>query len=313
MKLHTMMLALSLALSSAASAEVLFSIDLSTKAVCRIDTASGAVAPLDPITDFNGTVTDMEFLGNRLFALANVSPNKRLLELDTTSGQIISSVVVTDGGMPIVNSAEGLGADDKGNLLISYWFPGTNATLSGQVGILGLDGAITFPMFLGRDMDGLCRRYAGGMFGLDREPGAGVDRNSVFLVTHSPPTSTDVNNIPFDTVLNGVDDLTQTRSGLYTLDFITKRVVRLSAANGVVLDSVAYDSAYIFAEVASPPPCPGDADGDRDRDFADITTVLTLFGSPVTASDIGDADGDGDVDFADITAVLQDFSAPCFQ
>lgn len=298
--------------SGAASAEWLYSVDVPTKRLCRVDTATGVVEVIGTLNDFNGSINDLEFLGERLFALANVSPNKRLIELDVFTGQIISSEVITDGGTPIVNASEGLGSDDKGNLLISFWFPGTPTTLSGQLGILGLDGAITLATPLGRDMDGLTRRFAGGMFSVDREPGAGVDQNTIFTVTHAPPTSGDLNVIPFGAVMNGVDDLAQTRTGLYTLDFATKNVIRLNPTTGTVLGSAPYNSAFTFSQVAAPPPCRGDADGDGDRDFADITAVLTAFNMPATPFALGDADGDGDVDFADITAVLETFAVACF-
>jgi hypothetical protein len=59
--------------------------------------------------------------------------------------------------------------------------------------------------------------------------------------------------------------------------------------------------------------CIGDADGDGDRDFADVTSVLANFGNvnfPVL-NGLGDADHDGSVTFADVTAVLANFGMPC--
>ncbi|MBL8745086.1 MAG: hypothetical protein JNK58_01880, partial [Phycisphaerae bacterium] len=59
-------------------------------------------------------------------------------------------------------------------------------------------------------------------------------------------------------------------------------------------------------------PCIGDADGDRDIDFADITAVLASFTSAyITPGGPGDADKDGDVDFADITSALTNFNTTC--
>lgn len=63
------------------------------------------------------------------------------------------------------------------------------------------------------------------------------------------------------------------------------------------------------------PACEGDADGDRDRDFADISNVLTNFGMMYQPAPPGvfpgDANGNGAVDFADVTAVLTSFGLAC--
>lgn len=63
------------------------------------------------------------------------------------------------------------------------------------------------------------------------------------------------------------------------------------------------------------PACSGDADGDRDRDFPDITSVLSNFGATYQPAPPGvfpgDANGDGAVNFADTTAVLQSFGIAC--
>ncbi|MBI5866418.1 MAG: hypothetical protein HZB38_18260 [Planctomycetes bacterium] len=59
-------------------------------------------------------------------------------------------------------------------------------------------------------------------------------------------------------------------------------------------------------------PCPGDLNGDGVVDLADLTTLLSHFGtaSGATAGD-GDMDGDGDVDLADLTALLSQFGTTC--
>ncbi|MBL8746522.1 MAG: choice-of-anchor B family protein [Phycisphaerae bacterium] len=69
---------------------------------------------------------------------------------------------------------------------------------------------------------------------------------------------------------------------------------------------------YVDCTAVPPPGCPGDSDGDLDRDFADITAVLANFGVIYATFDgLGDADHDGAVTFADITAVLGQFGLPC--
>ncbi len=57
--------------------------------------------------------------------------------------------------------------------------------------------------------------------------------------------------------------------------------------------------------------CPGDTDGDGDRDFADITAVLANFGETGAPFILGDVDGNGEVNFADVTAVVVAFGMPC--
>ncbi len=54
--------------------------------------------------------------------------------------------------------------------------------------------------------------------------------------------------------------------------------------------------------------CLGDADGDKDVDFQDITAVLSGWG---TNGPLGDANCDGIVNFADVTAVLSAFGTMC--
>lgn len=66
---------------------------------------------------------------------------------------------------------------------------------------------------------------------------------------------------------------------------------------------------------SAPPPvlCDGDADSDNDRDFADITDILTHFGTDYSPDPTGpgDANHDSQVNFADVTSTLQNFNLPC--
>lgn len=60
------------------------------------------------------------------------------------------------------------------------------------------------------------------------------------------------------------------------------------------------------------PPCEGDADASGTVNFADISAVLTNWGSNyLPSTGTGDANGTGIVDFADITAVLQGWGIAC--
>jgi hypothetical protein len=65
-------------------------------------------------------------------------------------------------------------------------------------------------------------------------------------------------------------------------------------------------------EVQAPPAhCPGDADGNGEVNFADITSVLTHFNTATTPGGPGDANADGVVDFSDVTSVLTNWGSDC--
>lgn len=71
-------------------------------------------------------------------------------------------------------------------------------------------------------------------------------------------------------------------------------------AAGTIVDMGAFEVAGVVA----PPTMPGDANGDGQVNFADITEVLTNWGFCPGSCCPSDVDHDGDVDFADITEVL---------
>ena len=61
-----------------------------------------------------------------------------------------------------------------------------------------------------------------------------------------------------------------------------------------------------------PVPCPPDLNGDDTVDLADLTQLLSNFGTLVGASHSdGDSDGDADVDLADLTFLLSNFGLSC--
>lgn len=300
-----------LSLSPSLHAQRVYSVDVGTKSLVRLDTATAAVTDIGQLPGFNGTILDLEFSGNRLYALANVSPNKVLMELNIATGNILSSTVITVDGAPLTSVSEGLGAGEKGALFISYDNSGmVGASNSNHVGVLGVDGVVLDPRNVGRDCDGLGVRFSGRLWGNDRDTIA--MQNVIFTVSHDFAATVHINDIPFSATINGIDELTQTRAGLFALDFLTKRLHRFDPIDATLTSSIPYDPAYTFVAIAAPPPCAGDADGDGDRDFADITAVLTAFGLPNYPFGPGDADGDGDGDFADVTEVLTLFGLACY-
>lgn len=59
-------------------------------------------------------------------------------------------------------------------------------------------------------------------------------------------------------------------------------------------------------------PCPGDLDGSGAVDLADLTTLLSNFGTLAGATAaMGDLDGDGDVDLNDLTSLMSLFGTSC--
>ena len=59
-------------------------------------------------------------------------------------------------------------------------------------------------------------------------------------------------------------------------------------------------------------PCPGDLDGDYDVDLADLSQLLSNYGTAQGASyEDGDLDGDGDVDLSDLAALLAVYGTIC--
>ena len=61
-----------------------------------------------------------------------------------------------------------------------------------------------------------------------------------------------------------------------------------------------------------PVPCPGDLDGNDAVDLADLSRLLSNFGTLVGAArSDGDTDGDGDVDLGDLSFLLSNFGTSC--
>ncbi len=79
------------------------------------------------------------------------------------------------------------------------------------------------------------------------------------------------------------------------------------------------DSMFIYYSLGSwrvdffPPaiaPCPGDTNGDRVINFADLNAVLSAFGA-IGPGILADVNGDGRVNFADLNLILSNFGVVC--
>ncbi|MFM9959276.1 MAG: GC-type dockerin domain-anchored protein [Phycisphaerales bacterium] len=60
-----------------------------------------------------------------------------------------------------------------------------------------------------------------------------------------------------------------------------------------------------------PPGCPGDLNGDGQRNTQDLVTFLGRFGQPATACSTGDFNGDSAVNTIDLTFFLGRFGNAC--
>ncbi len=78
-------------------------------------------------------------------------------------------------------------------------------------------------------------------------------------------------------------------------------------------DTAAHAAAIQYVEevLLAPPACTGDANGDGEVNFADVTSAVVNFGATGASGITGDADGSGVVDFADITFVLTHWGNWC--
>ena len=100
-------------------------------------------------------------------------------------------------------------------------------------------------------------------------------------------------------------------------DFLTPTgqvMVRFEAsdlAGGSVVEAGIDDFAVIRI-VCEEVECPGDLDGDRDVDLADLAALLANYGTTSGAEyEDGDLDGDGDVDLSDLSALLAVYGTTC--
>ncbi|MEP0846527.1 MAG: hypothetical protein HRF50_06845 [Phycisphaerae bacterium] len=92
------------------------------------------------------------------------------------------------------------------------------------------------------------------------------------------------------------------------LRFVASDYGGSSRIDALVDDMVVYDAA------CSPEPCPGDITGDGQRDLADLSAMLSAFGT--CSADPGfepgaDLDGNGCIDLADLSSLLTVFGTPC--
>src|SRR5262249_2958831 len=79
-------------------------------------------------------------------------------------------------------------------------------------------------------------------------------------------------------------------------------------------DAVAMDDFVYGEPIAQVAPCPGDVNGDGQIDLADLTVLLSSFGSCIPFlgfNPAADLNGNGWVDLSDLATLLGSFGTAC--
>lgn len=63
---------------------------------------------------------------------------------------------------------------------------------------------------------------------------------------------------------------------------------------------------------STPPPCPGDLNGDLSVDLTDLSVLLAHYGETGATYEQGDLNGDGAVDLSDLATLLSYYGTNCF-
>lgn len=301
-------------------AQTLLGVSAGQPTLYRIDAATGATTLVGAIDGLQGSVavTSLTTVGTRLFALSrSAQPGfvTSINEIDPCTGELIQSHPLTLDGAPAPGLAESLADDGAGNLVCGY--SPTNGSFSRVLARISSTGQLAVITTFGQphdDFDGLCPAGDGGFFAINREPGSSGDLVRVVRIPADLSPTSVLATIPFTATFNGVNDVARLGPALYTADFLTLRLHRLSAQTGALESSTVLSPAVALNAVTTVPPLLGDADHNLVVNFTDVTAVLTNFGvtyPPGTATGAGDADASNAVSFADVTAVLANFGASC--
>ncbi len=290
----------------ASGADVLYALDSAATKLVTVDVLSGSVQEVGVIDSGPGYLLDFAAVGSHLYGLVwEPTVGSRLIEISTADGAVLSSVAVTVGGVPTVNATEALASTAKGDLLISLWQPGAATTSnSNAIGTLGLDGAVTGIVNYGSDadFDGLGIDPAGGLVGVNREPGP--DHVDLLNASYPSGASSLVIRIPFGPSYNYVDDVVVIDGEIITLDQSTHRINHHDRITGVVRSYVEYPATWSIyaglAVVSVSAPCLGDLDGDGTVGPADLALLLGDWGGKGAA----DLDASGAVNAADLAVLL---------
>ena len=231
----------------------------------KVDAATGQVDVIGSLgpsvqLDFPVPFPSLAVLDGRLFVVNSTTAGdpSELLELDRTSGAVLSSTQIKLAGnpIPIVEGFDSYG----GQLVISYGLTsgGGAGTRSNIIGNLALDGTISNSVTLSPldDLDGLAVDSQGRYFGADASsPSVGSEIRSISL---SPPATTLLATI--GSTDTDIVDLAFTNTGLlFGLDVagidigLPRRIYRIDPVTGNSLGSVPVDLSWHLRGLAFVP------------------------------------------------------------
>ena len=229
------------------SAAPLFSVDISTHELVRVESSTGAVTVVGAlgVTAFDIDLT--RTADGRLWGLnSQIGSRVDLLEIDQLTGAVISSTQVTLPTGANLRGAEGLG--HAGNQLTIVYSPAGNSN-SNTFGNLSTGGAISGPVGLGFDVDGLSAG-AGGVpyYTVDRTPAVS---NIVYALDPSGPSASIVASFP-DTL--APNDLVRIGDDILMIDNATAALRVVDLNNTTAFDTIALDRSgtYLGLALAGP-------------------------------------------------------------
>jgi hypothetical protein len=303
----------------------LFSVDVETDRLVRIDDATGEVTPVGPLGVNMGNV-ELAWSGGVLYMLSSGNGGfpVRLYELNTATGQAAALPILTIPG-EIYEVAEGFAADPTGLIGVFDTEPG-NSVRSGTFGridpatgvVTALGSVPPGALFDGGDLDGLAYDPAAGRFiGFDGD-GLGGTGTAIAEVDPDTGATTQVGFISEDDAIGFVihaliegdtllattaDNLGGTAGGLL-------RASRDGA--GWSVDSVLPLGATgrYFGTVRARPGCNA-ADVAAPFGLLDLADLNAFVQAFVSSGTIADLDQNGLWDLDDVTVFVSAFLSGC--
>lgn len=204
------------------------------------------------------------------------------------------------------------------------WYSAIDLTAGGLFHQMPVDGSGGYQIFLTRgDLDGdgfldITTGVDAAGLGVAAQPmlwGTGEDEIADAAGTPQPDGrigTQDVNQYDDDAPTNGVHDVDDTNPDfILSLECYNYNLTYQGAP--ACPQPVGAMAGFYYKAGSNPCPCVGDLDGDGDRDIADLSSLLSQFGTTGDPGSLGcvDSDADGDVDIADLSALLGTFGTPC--